>query len=111
MPVRSIPLERHRTVVSVLREAAQRNGDVEAYVEPGGRGGTGAGLTFGQWDRAADGVAGPAGRARVSQGRRGLPAPSLLHRLRRALRRPAPSGGHHLGHQPRMGAQARWPPS
>ncbi|HEY3843506.1 MAG TPA: class I adenylate-forming enzyme family protein [Acidimicrobiales bacterium] len=60
MPVRSIPLERHRTVVSVLREAAQVNGDLEAYVEPARPGGDGPrrNLTFAQWDRAADGVAG-----------------------------------------------------
>ena len=30
----AIPLERHSTVVSVLREAARVNGDVEAYVKP-----------------------------------------------------------------------------
>ena len=30
----AIPPERHATVVSVLREAARVNGDVEAYVEP-----------------------------------------------------------------------------
>ena len=35
MPVR-IPSDQHETVVSVLREAARVNGDVEAYVEPGG---------------------------------------------------------------------------
>ncbi len=58
MPVRSIPLERHRTVVSVLRAAAQVNGDVEAYVEPAGPGGPRRSLTFAQWDREADGVAG-----------------------------------------------------
>jgi len=49
--------ERHTTVVSVLREAARINGDVEAYVEPAGAGGRRS-LTFAQWDRAADGVAG-----------------------------------------------------
>ena len=41
MPVR-IPSDQHETVVSVLREAARVNGDVEAYVEPGGRGGPAA---------------------------------------------------------------------
>ncbi|HVA06922.1 MAG TPA: class I adenylate-forming enzyme family protein [Acidimicrobiales bacterium] len=54
-----IPLDGHRTVVSVLREAAQRNSGHEAYVEPrqpGGR--TRRAMTFGEWDRAADGVAG-----------------------------------------------------
>ena len=35
MPAR-IPSDRHATVVSVLREAARVNGDVEAYVEPAG---------------------------------------------------------------------------
>jgi acyl-CoA synthetase (AMP-forming)/AMP-acid ligase II len=53
----AIPLERHSTVVSVLREAARVNGDVEAYVEPAGPGARRS-LTFAQWDRAADGVAG-----------------------------------------------------
>jgi acyl-CoA synthetase (AMP-forming)/AMP-acid ligase II len=53
----AIPLERHSTVVSVLREAARVNGDVEAYVEPAGAGERRS-LTFAQWDRAADGVAG-----------------------------------------------------
>jgi acyl-CoA synthetase (AMP-forming)/AMP-acid ligase II len=53
----AIPLERHSTVVSVLREAARVNGDVEAYVEPAGAGARRS-LTFAQWDRAADGVAG-----------------------------------------------------
>jgi acyl-CoA synthetase (AMP-forming)/AMP-acid ligase II len=58
MPVH-IPLDRHATVVPVLREAAQVNGDVEAYVEPAGADGRGRrALTFAQWDRAADGVAG-----------------------------------------------------
>ena len=53
----AIPSERHDTVVSVLREAAQVNGDVEAYVEPAGARARRS-LTFAQWDRAADGVAG-----------------------------------------------------
>ena len=53
----AIPPERHATVVSVLREAARVNGDVEAYVEPAAAGGRRS-LTFAQWDRAADGVAG-----------------------------------------------------
>ena len=49
----------HQTVVSVLREAAQVNADVEAYVEPAQPGlRPRRSLTFGQWDRAADGVAG-----------------------------------------------------
>lgn len=53
----AIPPERHATVVSVLREAARVNGDVEAYVEPAGARARRS-LTFAQWDRAADGVAG-----------------------------------------------------
>jgi acyl-CoA synthetase (AMP-forming)/AMP-acid ligase II len=57
--VHRIPLDDHRTVVSVLREAAQRNGDLEAYVEPRQPGGRERrAMTFGQWDRQADGVAG-----------------------------------------------------
>ncbi len=66
MPVR-IPSGRHETVVSVLREAARVNGDVEAYVEPDGRGGRRA-LTFADWDRAADGVAGHLARRGVAKG-------------------------------------------
>ncbi len=54
MPAR-IPVDRHRTVVSALREAAQVNGSIEAYVEPGA---DRRAITFGEWDRAADGVAG-----------------------------------------------------
>ena len=49
----------HQTVVSVLREAAHVNADVEAYVEPAQPGlRPRRSLTFGQWDRAADGMAG-----------------------------------------------------
>ncbi|HEX4127553.1 MAG TPA: class I adenylate-forming enzyme family protein [Acidimicrobiales bacterium] len=66
MPVR-IPSDQHETVVSVLREAARVNGDVEAYVEPGGEGGRRS-LTFAQWDRAADGVAGHLSRLGVTKG-------------------------------------------
>jgi acyl-CoA synthetase (AMP-forming)/AMP-acid ligase II len=66
MPER-IPLDQHDTVVSVLREAARVNGDVEAYVEPGGEGGRHT-LTFAEWDRAADGVAGHLGRLGVTKG-------------------------------------------
>jgi acyl-CoA synthetase (AMP-forming)/AMP-acid ligase II len=57
MPAR-IPLDRHATVVSVLREAAQVNGEVDAYVEPRTEGQARRSLTFAAWDRAADGVAG-----------------------------------------------------
>ena len=43
----------------MLREAAQVNADVEAYVEPAQPGlRPRRSLTFGQWDRAADGMAG-----------------------------------------------------
>ena len=66
MPVR-IPSDQHETVVSVLREAARVNGDVEAYVEPD----VGAGrhsLTFAEWDRAADGVAGHLAGLGVAKG-------------------------------------------
>jgi acyl-CoA synthetase (AMP-forming)/AMP-acid ligase II len=58
MPVRTIPLEGHATVVSVLREAAHVNGDGEAIVEPAHEATPRRSVTFGQWDRAADGVAG-----------------------------------------------------
>ena len=66
MPVR-IPSDQHQTVVSVLREAARVNGDVEAYVEPEGDGGRRT-LTFAQWDRAADGVAGRLSGLGVAKG-------------------------------------------
>jgi len=66
MPVR-IPVDRHETVVSVLREAAQVNGDTEAYVEPVGPHGRQS-LTFAEWDRAADGVAGLLARRGVTKG-------------------------------------------
>jgi acyl-CoA synthetase (AMP-forming)/AMP-acid ligase II len=46
------------TVVEVLRAAAMVNADVEAYVEPAVGSTPRRALTFGQWDRAADGVAG-----------------------------------------------------
>jgi acyl-CoA synthetase (AMP-forming)/AMP-acid ligase II len=46
------------TVVDVLRAAAVRNADVEAYVEPAAGSSPRRHLTFAQWDRAADGVAG-----------------------------------------------------
>ncbi len=65
MPAR-IPVDRHRTVVSVLREAAVVNGDVEACVEPGGT--TRSAITFAEWDRAADGVAGYLARRGVAKG-------------------------------------------
>ena len=64
MPTR-IPVDRHRTVVSVLREAAQVNGDIEAYVEPGV---DRRAITFGEWDRAAEGVAGFLARCGVTKG-------------------------------------------
>jgi acyl-CoA synthetase (AMP-forming)/AMP-acid ligase II len=64
----SISSDRHRTVVSVLREAAVVNGDVEAYVEPAVAGTTRRSLTFAAWDRAADGVAGLLARHGVGRG-------------------------------------------
>ena len=66
MPQR-IPSDRHSTVVSVLREAAQVNGAVEAYVEPHGPAGRRS-LTFAEWDRAADGVAAELARRGVAKG-------------------------------------------
>ena len=66
MPER-IPSDRHETVVSLLREAARVNGDDEAYVEPvPGR--ERRSLTFAEWDRAADGVAGALARRGVAKG-------------------------------------------
>jgi acyl-CoA synthetase (AMP-forming)/AMP-acid ligase II len=62
-----IDVDRHRTVVSVLREAAQVNADLEAYVEPA-VGGPRRAITFAGWDRAADGVAGWLAGRGVAQG-------------------------------------------
>jgi acyl-CoA synthetase (AMP-forming)/AMP-acid ligase II len=69
MPVERIQSDRHQSVVSVLREAAQRNGGEEAYVEPRQPGGPARrALTFGQWDAAADGVAGYLAQLGVQKG-------------------------------------------
>lgn len=63
MTVRQISGD-HRTVVEVLRSAAEEHGDTEAYVEPAASSAiTDAAasrrhLTFVEWDRAADGAAG-----------------------------------------------------
>src|ERR1035441_5106569 len=57
MTVRQIEGE-FETVVEVLRAAASVNADVEAYVEPAVGMSPRRALTFSQWDRAADGVAG-----------------------------------------------------
>ncbi len=65
MTVRQIQSGKHRTVVGLLREAAEVNADVEAFVEPWGARSV---LTFGGWDRAADGVAGMMARRGVGRG-------------------------------------------
>jgi acyl-CoA synthetase (AMP-forming)/AMP-acid ligase II len=69
MTVRQISGD-HRTVVEVLRSAAENHGDTEAYVEPAASLALAASptlsdspasrrhLTFAEWDRAADGAAG-----------------------------------------------------
>ncbi|MGD0392235.1 MAG: class I adenylate-forming enzyme family protein [Acidimicrobiales bacterium] len=57
MTVRQIAGE-WQTVVEVLRAAATTNADAEAYVEPETGESPRRHLTFAQWDRAADGVAG-----------------------------------------------------
>ncbi len=67
MTVRQIAGE-FETVVDVLRAAATVNGDVEAYVEPATAGSARRQLTFAQWDRAADGVAGLLADAGVTRG-------------------------------------------
>ncbi|HEY2215821.1 MAG TPA: class I adenylate-forming enzyme family protein, partial [Acidimicrobiales bacterium] len=69
MTVHRIPLERHETVVSVLREAATQNADLEAYVEPHQPGGAERrAMTFARWDRRADGVAGALAELGVAKG-------------------------------------------
>jgi len=101
MPVRIRRIS-YETVVSVLREAARVNGDVEAYVEPDGDGGRRS-LTFAEWDRAADGVAGHLSRLGVAKGDVVcllLPSSIDYAVLYGGL---AASGGHHVGHQPAHG--------
>ncbi|HUC04325.1 MAG TPA: long-chain fatty acid--CoA ligase, partial [Acidimicrobiales bacterium] len=58
----------HQTVVAVLRTAAHRQGDREAYVEPGRDGRPRRAMTFAQWDRRADGVAGVLDALGVAKG-------------------------------------------
>ncbi len=57
--VRQIRVDPDATVVDALRSAAAVNAEVEAYVDPAGPGPEAArrALTFGAWDRAADGAA------------------------------------------------------
>jgi acyl-CoA synthetase (AMP-forming)/AMP-acid ligase II len=72
MTVPPVPSGAPRTVVEVLARTAERHPDVEAYVEPAhsspGRARPRACLTFGEWDRAADGVAGMLARHGVGHG-------------------------------------------
>jgi acyl-CoA synthetase (AMP-forming)/AMP-acid ligase II len=68
MTVRQIGVAEHRTVVAALRVAARENADVEAYVEPAAEGATRRSMTFSQWDRAADGVAGVLADQGVAKG-------------------------------------------
>jgi acyl-CoA synthetase (AMP-forming)/AMP-acid ligase II len=56
------------TVTDVLRAAAAVNGDTEAYVEPRTDRSARSPMTFAQWDRAADGVAGLLARQGVGRG-------------------------------------------
>ncbi len=56
------------TVVDVLGAAAVANAGVEAYVEPETESSPRRHLTFDEWDRAADGVAGLLARCGVTRG-------------------------------------------
>lgn len=67
MTVRQITGE-PQSVGEVLRAAARANGEVEAYVEPRTASTPRRRMTFGEWDRAADGVAGLLARAGVGHG-------------------------------------------
>jgi acyl-CoA synthetase (AMP-forming)/AMP-acid ligase II len=58
----------HATLVDVLRAAGRFNADIEAYVEPANGSHARTALTFGAWDRAADGVAGLLNRHGVGPG-------------------------------------------
>ncbi len=67
MTVRQIEGE-PRTVVEVLRRAAREHPDVEAYVEPAVGDHRRRHLTFGEWDQAADGLAGALAERGVGPG-------------------------------------------
>ena len=56
------------TVVDLFRAAATVNRDVEAYVEPQTSASDRRALTFGEWDRAAEGVAGLFEKRGVTRG-------------------------------------------
>jgi acyl-CoA synthetase (AMP-forming)/AMP-acid ligase II len=56
------------SVTEVLRAAGRVNADVEAYVEPATDARPRTAITFGAWDRAADGVAGLLARHGVGRG-------------------------------------------
>jgi len=58
----------YATLVDVLRAAGRINAEVEAYVEPATPDRPRSALTFGGWDRAADGVAGLLARHGVGPG-------------------------------------------
>jgi acyl-CoA synthetase (AMP-forming)/AMP-acid ligase II len=78
MTVRQIPAGERRTVVELLRRAAEVNADDEAYVEPAVAGPRRS-LSFAEWDRAADGLAGLLAGAGVGRGDVvGLVLPSSL---------------------------------
>ena len=91
-------------MVDVLRAAAdgqrRRRGLRRAGDRRSARGGA---LTFAEWDRAADGVAGLLGRPGRGPRLGGLPDAAELHRLHGLLRRRHPAGGGHLGDQPPPG--------
>ncbi|HEV3281231.1 MAG TPA: class I adenylate-forming enzyme family protein [Acidimicrobiales bacterium] len=67
MTVRQISGE-FETVTDVLRTAAAVNGDAEAHVEPRTAGSARQRMTFAEWDRAADGVAGLLARQGAGRG-------------------------------------------
>ena len=99
------------TVVSVLREAARVNGDVEAYVEPAGPARRAAASPSPSGTAPPTASPGDLARRGVGQGDVVVPPAAVVDRLRRAVRRPAAAGRHHLGHQSPHGRRARWPPS
>src|ERR1035437_2001814 len=86
MTVRQIEGE-FETVVEVLRAAASVNADVEAYVEPVVGMTPRRAMTFSQWDRAADGVAGLFADHGVTRGRSNLARTSTSARRRGPGRR------------------------
>ena len=99
-----------RTVVSVLREAARVNGDVEAYVEPAGASGRRSPdlRRVGPCRRRRGRLPGP---PRRGQGRRGVPAAALVASTTRCSTPRCSASVPSRRGSTRAWARPRWPPS